>query len=317
MDLLEGHDRAVWTAGDGKALTAGQFGRPEGHVGLRTTEAPGGLRQRVLELRTGATGTLRGRFRRPAAGPRRLYLLPRLPQGEPAARLAVTPVAGAVTSEVELAAGSVADHPCLVVEVPVGERELDWGVRSDGGPGPTRVLVDEAWLVDLPVVLLDLASAPPPKGWAPTPAAAGASVVAGGTVPLRDGYSYGRRGWVLPLGPAAGVTGWHAEWPVRLPDGPAVLRGLLGFVADAPAGSKARVALKLVGAVREWPLMANLEVAVPGADGSAVHPEPSVVIEVPLPREAAGQEGALVLEVTAAAEVEARLGVPCLNLSLP
>jgi hypothetical protein len=41
------------------------------------------------------------------------------------------------------------------------------------------------------------------------------------------------------------------------------------------------------------------------------------VIEVPLPREAAGQEGALVLEVTAAAEVEARLGVPCLNLSLP
>lgn len=203
-----------------------------------------------------------------------------------------------------------------MVEVPGARADLDWTLQASG-VASTRVLVEEAWLVGLPAILVDLADTAPPGGWIPAQSQAGAAVTAGGTLRLRDGYAYGPRALALPLGGDSGASGWRAEWPLRLPEGPSVLRGLLGLAADAPAGSKATVALRLSGGERDWPLIENLALEVPAGEGGQGTREPSATIEVAVPRELARQEATLVLEVAAAGGVPCRLGLPHLSLSLP
>jgi len=317
-DLLAEADRAEWLAGGGKPLAVGQFGRSDGHVGLRSLASSSGVRESVLEIRAQAGGSVRGRFRAPAGGPRRLYLLARVPDGEPPARFSVTWPDAAAPVEVGLVPGVAADPAGIVVEVPTEVHDLEWTVQpAEGATAATRMWVTEAWLVGLAPVLMDLAASPPPKGWTATPEGASAVAVTGGALRLQDGFAYGPRGLSLPLRPTPDASGWRAEWPVRLPEGPAVLRGLLGLTADSPAGAEAMVTLKLVGPAREWTLMGNLELAAAGPGDGAPRREPSVVIEVPTPREMAGQEGTVVLEVKAGVGPAAAIGVPSLSLSLP
>lgn len=313
-DFVADYDRAAWTTGDGAALATGRFGRPEGHVGLRSLQAEGGPPRHSLEVRTGPSGTIRGRYHLPDGGPRRAYVLVRVPDDGRPVRCSVTPVGTGAVTEVDLAVGEADRQQCIVAEVPAATRDLELVIQAADPSDAARVLVDGAWLVGLPPLLMDLVGAAPDGGWTPSPAEATATVGPPEPLALPGRYYYGPHVLALPLGRPA-CEGWRAEWLVRLPDSPAMLRGLIGIAADAPVGSSARVTLRLAGPEREWTLVGNVEVGA-HPDGDADGGNLPAVVEVPLPGEMRGQVGTFVMEAALTSDGAFRVAVPYLSICL-
>jgi hypothetical protein len=291
-DLLESSCAAAWTNGAGEPIPAGAMGLAHGQAALRWVEAAGEGLARVLGLDTGAADLVTGWYVLPSPAPRRLYVRAALPAGATtAASVSVGAPGGEATEAVLRPDDGGAEH-LLVAELPAGAEGIEVTARAVEG-GAASVEIAEAWLVDLPSPAADLVGA------------------GGASARLADGVTYGPHVVTLPLGGEAAEP-ISRECTASLPGGPATLHGMVGFVAGAPAGARARVAVRLVTADGEWPLVQNLVVEAAAGEAPANRP---VTLETPTPAEAAGRDGRLVLEVVLEGEATgAVLAVPVLRI---
>jgi len=300
-DLVEGYAGAEWTNEAGETVPAGRMGGPGGQVAIAWVPQADGAQVRRLLIRTGPGGTIRGRYHLPAAEPRRLYALVRLPDGaEHSVGISLTPVGhdDAVT-DAELGPEQAGHTTAVVAEIPAAVDDIDLVVRANGDQ-PASVEIEQAWLVAMPPTVADFAEGTPVQ-----------------SALLRDGGWYGPHVRTIPLSGDSPET-WRGEWPVSVPAEPTTLHGLVGFLDDAPAGSKATVGIKLVTADKEWPLVANLEVEARPEDSDSRQTSRAnllTVLEAPLPSEVAGADAKLIVEATTAATEEGlRLAVPALRI---
>jgi len=275
----------VWGAPDHRELSAGSRPSSRNALGELWWEllniAPQPDRAVTFDARCRATdlsaqmraGT--GAFDLPATGPHRVYLNAEVPGGVEPAEIRI----GDVTARLTRSGDVVAD-------LPADARSLAWSM-GDG------VTVKEAWLVGLPdtVNALDAAETLP----------------AGQTVLLADGRWYGPA--VRPLDLEAGRA-WHGEWPVPLPEGETILRGLLGWAASSADGAQATVDIKLVVGEREWPLVTGLQLSRGKGDDNL-----PVVLELALPNDSRGQAARIQLDVTGTGDSHGELALAAWRLT--
>lgn len=293
VDLIERYTEAEWADGDGAPVEAGVMGRRDAQVAIHSVPRADGSHQRHLLLAAGPGGAVRGTYRAASPSPRRLYLVVAVREG--ATRpVVLSVVAAGEETAFELGPEWGDQDRLVVVEVPAAAESVSVGVQASGEQ-PAEVDVREAWLVGLPPTALDCVD-----------------TAAGGPAALLDGGCYGPRVLSAALAGDAPVA-WRQEWPARLPEQQAVLRGLVGFMADAPIGASARVTVRLVAPDREWPLVTNLDLQALAPHGGPVNQ--LAIIEQPIPADAAGAEASVVLEATApAAEPGFRLALPALRI---
>jgi len=294
-DLIERYAGAEWTGDDAAPIEAGVMGRRGGQVAIRSVTQSDGKHQRRLHLEAPAGGAVGGVYHLPSPLPQRLYLVAEAVGGA-SAPAALVVSAGEAESRFAIVPDLAGPHSLFIIDVPASAEGIRVVVEAPTDR-PAEIDIEQAWLVGLPPVALDCVDD-----------------TADGPSALLDGGCYGPRVLSVPLAGEAPDT-WRREWPIAVPAGPTVLRGLIGFMAGAPAGARARVAIKLVGPDREWPLISNLEMeAAGGGDSAAMHP---TVIEQPIPGDAAGTDATLVLEADGTPGTPSfRLAVPVLQVCL-
>jgi len=290
-DLVEGADVAQWMTSSGARLTPGHADAGEGRI-----EVEAGANA-ALRIRTAPGAAVGARYPIPGGLPRRLYLTVVLgAESALPAVVAVGPAGGTAWGEATLGPDQVGREVLLVADIAPEVNETDIVVRS-GGEGSAVVEIRDAWLVGLPRTTADL-------------------VAGAGMAVLHDGAAYGPSVMTVPLGgdSAKEATG---EWPVRVPERSPTLRGLVGLAAGSPVGSSAKVAMKLVIGEQEWPLVSNVavDVVAPDKDNRAnTCSNLLAVIEAPIPKEAAGKEGTIVVTASTESKTAGVLAVPYLSV---
>lgn len=295
VDLVDAYTSATWTGDAGDPIPAGAMGLAAGQAAVRWVTRPGTGLTRTLGLDAPSGGAVRGSYALPSSAPRRLYARVLLPAGAAhPARLSVS--ASGESTSIDLEANEATGERLLVADLPAGVEGIELAAQSLDGEAAS-VEVNEAWLVELPAVLGDLVGTEP------------------ASARLADGATYGPHVLTVLLSPDV-TEPTRRECPVTLGNEPVTLHGLVGFLAGTPVGARARVGVTLVTPDRDWPLARNLEIEMrPAGSADAAPANLPVILEAPLPAEAAGLGGTLVLEVTPVGGAgEFRLAVPCLRI---
>ncbi len=294
-DLVEGYTRAEWADADGSPVEAGKIGGDGVQAAIHSPLLDDGAHARRLLLAAPSGGSVRGRYALPADGPRRLYLVARLPETmEAPVTLSAGATGAAAPTTVTLGPEDAGRQRVLVADVPAGAGGVEIALAADPD-GPARLELEQAWVVGLPTTVLDLTAEEPER-----------------SVVLRDGGAYGPRVLTVLLGGEARAP-WRREAEVTAPAG-ATFRALIGFAAEAPEGARATVNVKLATTDREWPLLTNLTLEAQPDDrarGLEARANLLTVGETPIPTAAEGQTARLVVEITAPE------GSPAFRLAMP
>lgn len=177
-----------------------------------------------------------------------------------AVALTVAPSVGEPT-RLDLNGDTAGQLRTAIVELPADAEAVEFILQAPDEATRARVDIREGWVVALPEAVAELArTAPTWTPQDPPPPVAGNPV-------LCDGCTYGPATLIVPVGGDAPAER-QAEWPVGLPESPAMLRGLFGLTAAPPRGSAVTVALTLVAPERTWKLVGNLEITAPAAESA-------------------------------------------------
>jgi hypothetical protein len=186
----------------------------------------------------------------------------------------------------------------VIADLPPGADGISLTLRPTDINAQAAVAVHEAYVVGLPEARTDLVSTA--AKWTPDAKEASSRPQITTDAVLCDGNTYGPAVLQVPVGGEAPAEA-TGEWVVSLPEERAVVRGLIGLGADAPADSNVRVSLKLVGAEKEWPLISRLTIRAYAPGGDALQPSPRnwpAVVAVRVPDEARSGASRLVMSVS-------------------
>lgn len=260
VDLVSEYHTAEWRDQDGNAVSPGTYGSTGGHVTIRhadATETTGSVA--VLHCRPTPGGSVTGRYALSGRDPTRLYLLLSRPAaGSPAAAISVT--AGKRTLLTDFTIDPTTPSG-VVLDIPADGRSIAFEVRSPPDAQASHgVYVREAWMVEMPSIVLDLTTGSSLADTEPAGVAEQAPM-------LYDGFCYGPECVVVRTGGKDGGRASREFDLPRLPPG-ADLRALLALTADTPEGAKARVSFAFVSGEDVTAGVTGIELHMRGMDRS-------------------------------------------------